>query len=77
MPEGDIEENTAVHLAACSVTVTTDELALMSATMTNGRINPLARTVARRETTLRGRCHRTWESIRVSRTRPRTPGSDR
>ena len=49
MPEGDIEENTAVHLAACSVTVTTDELALMGATLANGRINPLARTVARRE----------------------------
>jgi glutaminase len=41
MLEGDIEENIAVYLSACSVTVTTDELALMGATLANGGTNPL------------------------------------
>ncbi len=38
---GNIEENVAVYLSACSITVTTDELALMGATFANGGTNPL------------------------------------
>jgi glutaminase len=38
---GNIEENVAVYLSACSITVTTDELALMGATLANGGTNPL------------------------------------
>jgi glutaminase len=41
MLHGDIEEIVAVYLSACSVTVTTDELALMGATLANGGTNPL------------------------------------
>src|SRR3954453_22120015 len=41
MLDGDIEENIAVYLSVCSVTVTTDELALMGATLANGGNNPL------------------------------------
>ncbi len=39
---GDIEENVAVYLSACSITVTTDELALLGATLANGGTNPLS-----------------------------------
>jgi glutaminase len=41
MLEGNIEENVTVYLSACSVTVTTDELAVMGATLANGGTNPL------------------------------------
>lgn len=41
MLDGDIEENIVVYLSACSVTVTTTELALMGATLANGGTNPL------------------------------------
>ena len=41
MLDGDIEENIAVYLSVCSVTVTTTELALMGATLANGGSNPL------------------------------------
>ncbi len=41
MLEGDIEENIAVYLSVCSVTVSTDELALMGATLADGGTNPL------------------------------------
>jgi len=41
MLDGDIEDTLAVYLSACSVTVTTDELALMGATLANGGVNPV------------------------------------
>jgi glutaminase len=41
MLDGDIEETIRVYLSACSVTVTTDELAVMGATLANGGVNPL------------------------------------
>ena len=40
MLEGDVEDTLMVYLSACSVTVSTDELALMGATLANGGINP-------------------------------------
>ena len=42
MLDGDIEDTIAVYLAACSVTVTTDELARMGATLANGGLNPVS-----------------------------------
>ena len=41
MLDGDIEDTLAVYLSACSVTVTTDELASMGATLANGGLNPV------------------------------------
>jgi glutaminase len=41
MLDGDIEDTVAVYLSACSVTTTTDELAVMGATLANGGLNPL------------------------------------
>lgn len=41
MITGDIEENVAVYLSACSVTVTTGELSVMGATLAHGGVNPL------------------------------------
>ena len=41
MLTGDIEENLAVYLAACSVTVTAAELGVAGATLANGGLNPL------------------------------------
>lgn len=41
MLDGDIEDTLAVYLSACSVTVTTDELAIMGATLANGGVNPV------------------------------------
>jgi glutaminase len=37
----DVEDVVAVYLAACSVTTTTDELAVMGATLANGGLNPI------------------------------------
>jgi glutaminase len=37
----DLEENMAVYLAACSVKVTTRDLAVMGATLANGGTNPI------------------------------------
>lgn len=41
MLTGDVEDTLEVYLSACSVTVTTDELALMGATLANGGVNPV------------------------------------
>ncbi|PVY97990.1 glutaminase A [Actinomycetospora cinnamomea] len=41
MLDGDVDDTLAVYLSACSVTVTTDELAVMGATLANGGLNPL------------------------------------
>ncbi len=41
MIDGDVEDTLEVYLSACSVTVSTDELALMGATLANGGINPI------------------------------------
>jgi glutaminase len=41
MLDGDIEDTVAVYLSVCSVTVTTDELAVIGATLANGGVNPL------------------------------------
>jgi glutaminase len=41
MLDGDIEDTIAVYLSACSVTTTTDELAVMGATLANAGVNPL------------------------------------
>jgi glutaminase len=38
---GDVEDTVMVYLSACSVTVSTDELALMGATLANGGVNPV------------------------------------
>lgn len=40
MLTGDIEENIAVYLSACSVTVTAVELSVMAATLAHGGANP-------------------------------------
>ena len=41
MLDGDIEENIAVYLSICSVTVTARDLAVMGATLAHGGKNPL------------------------------------
>ncbi|MCD2191823.1 glutaminase A [Actinomycetospora endophytica] len=41
MLHGNIEDNILVYLSVCSVMVTTDELAVMGATLANGGTNPL------------------------------------
>lgn len=41
MLEGDIEDNIAVYLSACSVHVTATDLAIMGTTMATGGVNPL------------------------------------
>lgn len=41
MLDGDIEDTVTVYLSACSVTVSTDELAVMGATLAHGGVNPL------------------------------------
>lgn len=41
MLDGDVEDTLMVYLSACSVTVSTDELALMGATLANGGANPV------------------------------------
>lgn len=41
MLDGDVEDTLMVYLSACSVTVSTDELALMGATLANGGVNPV------------------------------------
>ena len=41
MITGDIEDNIAVYLSACSVRVTTAELSVMGATLAAGGVNPL------------------------------------
>jgi glutaminase len=41
MLDGDIEDNILVYLSVCSVTVNTDELAVMGATLANAGANPL------------------------------------
>jgi glutaminase len=41
MLDGNIEDNILVYLSACSVTVDTDELAVMGATLAHGGTNPL------------------------------------
>ena len=40
MIDGDIEENIAVYLSACSVTVTARELSVMGGTLANRGVNP-------------------------------------
>ena len=46
MLDGDIEDNILVYLSVCSVTVNTDELAVMGATLAHGGTNPLTGDVA-------------------------------
>ena len=41
MLHGDVADNTAVYLSACSVRVTARDLATMGATLANGGLNPL------------------------------------
>ena len=41
MLTGDVEDTLEGYLSACSVTVSTDELALMGATLANGGTNPI------------------------------------
>jgi glutaminase len=41
MLHGDVAENIAVYLSACSVRVTTRDLCAMGATLANGGVNPL------------------------------------
>lgn len=41
MLTGDIEENLAVYLSACSISVTASELSVAGATLANGGLNPL------------------------------------
>lgn len=41
MLSGDIVENLAVYLSACSVTVTTCDLAVLGATLAHGGVNPV------------------------------------
>ena len=41
MLDGDVEDTLAVYLSACSITVSTDELALMGATLANSGTNPI------------------------------------
>jgi glutaminase len=41
MLDGDVEDTLAVYLSACSITVSTDELALMGATLANSGVNPI------------------------------------
>ncbi|TCK24230.1 glutaminase, partial [Pseudonocardia endophytica] len=52
MLHGDIEENLAVYLSACSVTVTAVELGVMGATLGHGGVNPVTgeRALAREHT---------------------------
>ncbi len=52
MLHGDIEENLAVYLSACSVTVTAVELGVMGATLAHGGVNPVTgeRALAREHT---------------------------
>jgi glutaminase len=41
MLDGDVEDTLAVYLSACSISVSTDDLALMGATLANGGANPI------------------------------------
>ncbi|MDD7942495.1 glutaminase A [Actinomycetospora lutea] len=41
MLDGDVEDTLVVYLSACSITVSTDQLALMGATLANGGVNPV------------------------------------
>jgi glutaminase len=41
MLDGDVEDVVRTYLSACSVTVTTDDLAVMGATLAHGGVNPL------------------------------------
>jgi glutaminase len=41
MLDGDVEDTLVVYLSACSITVSTDELALMGATLANSGTNPI------------------------------------
>ncbi|MFC5136741.1 glutaminase A [Actinomycetospora rhizophila] len=46
MLHGDVEDTLSVYLSACSITVSTDELAVMGATLANGGVNPITGTRA-------------------------------
>lgn len=52
MLEGDIEDNIAVYLSACSIHVSALELSVMGATLAHGGVNPLTgdRALARQHT---------------------------
>lgn len=49
----NIEENLAVYLAACSVQVTTEDLAAMGATLAHGGVNPVTKQRALRQDVVR------------------------
>jgi glutaminase len=53
MLDGDLEENVALYLSICSVTVTARDLAVMGATLANGGVNPLTGQRALRRTYVR------------------------